>query len=125
MKPTESYVITKWELSGNLTFDITSENLIYTDCGSHHGLQCNFKGGTPRYEKIQTICDDVVILMKKIEIYNNWNKDEIVTKFSKKYDLTLNNWIDNDVADFKFYVFTVDQMVDCILSIQTFSSKLI
>ena len=113
-----TYKIIKGDLSGNLTFDIENENLIYTDCVSHHGLQCNYKGDTPQYKEIQTLCDNVIILIKKIEMLNNWDKGKITKTFSELYKLTFVEYSHPVVAQFVLsdntISLTINQMIDCI-----------
>ena len=38
------------------------------------------------------------------------NNEKIKDLFAIKYELNFINWIEYDVADFKVYVFTVEQM---------------
>ena len=35
---------------------------------------------------------------------------EILNQFAEKYELTFLRWIEADVADFRFYVFTLKEM---------------
>ena len=41
---------------------------------------------------------------------NNTDKYTVLLAFQKKYNLKFRDWIENDIADFKFWVFSVKQM---------------
>jgi len=68
---TEHYFFRKHRLGKMWNFDIESVNLIYSDCTTHHGLQCNHMGDTPEYEKIMELSSQVVKLIKEIDKLNN------------------------------------------------------
>jgi len=72
MDNNKDYLIRKHKLSGRWNFDIENENLVYSDCSpTHHGLQCNFVGGTPQYDKIMSLCEKLSKIIKEIDEINN------------------------------------------------------
>lgn len=71
-----NYIFRKHKLRGEWCFDIEQENLHYSDCSpTHHGLQCNHMGGTPEYQEIFDLCDQVVVMMKRIDELNGEKPD--------------------------------------------------
>lgn len=71
MNNTSDYLIKRMKLNGVWSFDIEHKDLIYADFSpSHHGLQCNHTGGTPEYSEIMVLCDQVIELIKKIDVIN-------------------------------------------------------
>jgi hypothetical protein len=68
------YKLIEWQNTGQ--FDIENEELTYVQLGgTHHGLQCNFKGSEPMYEIILKKCKEVTRIIQEIDSLNN-NKDE-------------------------------------------------
>ena len=70
---------------------IDNENLQYSDCSpTHHGLQCNHVGCTEQYEQIQKLCEQIVGLIKQVDILNgnastyDKNINKIINNIAKK-----------------------------------------
>ena len=97
------------KINGYPTFDIEQENLIYSDMLSNHGCQC--KHQDKKHDIILDLCHGLVNILRQIELYNNWTNEEVKDLFAKTYKLNFINWIDPEIADFKFYVFSLDQMI--------------
>jgi len=110
MQNSENYVIRNTsKLNGYISFDIEQKNLIYSDLINFHGSQSMHVG--EKGEIITNLCSEVVKLMRKIEFYNNWSNDEIKDLFAKNFKLKFVNWIEPNIADFRFFVFSLEQMI--------------
>lgn len=73
MNNTEDYLIRKWKTKDkkNSSFDIEQKNLTYAQIGTtHHGLQCNHRGGTKKYNEIMKLCVQITDAIKKIDELN-------------------------------------------------------
>ncbi len=88
---TQHYLFVKGKLGVHTTFDIEQKNLQYADFPpTHHGLQCNYVGGTPEHDKITLLCKQVVDIMKEIDSINNealagLTKDKFVEQISNRF----------------------------------------
>lgn len=62
------YLVSRMDVGGVKCLDIDGKNLVYAEMGlSHHGVQCNFTGGTLEHEAILQKCRQIVLLFKEIE----------------------------------------------------------
>lgn len=72
----EDYLLRSHLLAGNRNFDIMGPNLVYSDCSpTHHGLQCNHRGGTPEHVEMLELCSQLTELIKKIDKLNGLKQD--------------------------------------------------
>ena len=67
-------IFTVSRFGNNPSLDIDGENLVYATMGStHHGLQCNYRGGHPNHKLILRKLKEVEDLLIEIETLNKLN----------------------------------------------------
>lgn len=107
LKDSKEYVFKTNYMNTELSIDII-KTIEYVDMISHHGLQCNKIG--KEHSIILKYVSKAVNLMKIVTYLNDYTNEEIKDLFCKRYDLIFHNWIEKDIADFKYSVFSVEQM---------------
>ena len=91
---TQDYILRKHKFGNRWCFDIEQENLIYSDCSpTHHGMQCNFVGGTKEHDEIMSLCDQITALIKKVDEINSKGQPEVKQTGNKTNREVLNDVI--------------------------------
>lgn len=70
MIPVQQYKLNLNTVGSTLCCDIENDELIYSDMGKLHGLQCNHIGGTETHEKIKKLASQISELTKEMYLLN-------------------------------------------------------